>query len=458
MKKTIAIVIALLMVLTVFVSCTNDPNTNETGKNETNNNSSDVVESTDAPSETNTWGDIKTEHDVPDDLDYQGAVFGIACRPETRYRREISVEQPADPLDMQIFLRNQRTEKFLNAKFKFIESPDMWDGGSKGTSIPTFVKTEFEAGVQSDVDVIFGNAAYAVTPSIRGYTANLNGKSLPYLNINKLYWNQSYVDAATCYDQLYYIVGDLTLTIYDKAMVTFINFDKATAANITSDSIYALIEDGEWTIDKFLEIVEGYDYLDNNNNYTVDAGDDMRITTIKWSEAVDGYYASFDLKLLDTNTDESHTITIDGNTRLQVGTEKVAELYSLDGIFLGDTGSAFNMFINGYSLFHTDILYRNAEQNAQLRNASFNYGILPLPMYDTDQYDTEKDSLGYYTTSQDAYNAISVLKTHPEKLEMVSAFLEVLASDSYNNCRPYYVEKMIKGEYVIIETIKLNYV
>jgi hypothetical protein len=231
-------------------------------------------------------------------------------------------------------------------------------------------------------------------------------------------------------------------------MVTFVNFDKATAADITSDSIYALIENGEWTIDKFLEIVDGYDYLDANNNYTVDAGDDMRLTAVKWSEALDGYYAAFDLKLLEENDDGSHTITIDGNTRLQVGTEKIAELYSYDGIFLGDTGSAFNMFINGYSLFHTDILYRNAQQNAQLRNASFNYGVLPLPLYDTDQYDTKKDSLGYYTTSQDAYNAISVLKTHPEKLEMVSAFLEVLASDSYNNCRPYYVEKMIKGEYV----------
>ena len=30
---------------------------------------------------------------------------------------------------------------------------------------------------------------------------------------------------------------------------------------------------------------------------------------------------------------------------------------------------------------------------------------------------------------------------------MVSAFLEVLSSDSYNGCRPYYIEKMVKGEY-----------
>ena len=429
MKKILAFALAALMLLAVLASCT------PAGTGDDTDGVTDTVVVTDK------WGQASVSHEVPDELDYQGMEIGFACRPETRYRREISVETQEDPLDMQIFLRNQQAENYLGTKLKFIEASALW--GEPSSNIVNFVKAEAQSGAQSNVDVIFAYAAYTVAPDMRPYLVNLNGDDLPYLNINKAYWNQSYVDAATCYDQLYYIVGDLTLTIYDKAMVTFVNLDKASEAGVTADSLYQAVHNKQWTMNYYTELVINYPYMDINNNNEVDAGDQIRVTTISQSEGCDGYYAAFDLKLLTENENGSHTINVDGNTKLENGAKMVYNVYSQQGLFFENKVSTpWKLFINGYSLFHIDILYRSAAQNQEMRSAKFNYGILPLPMYDENQAD-----VGYFTTSQDAYNAISVLKTHPEKFEAISAFLEVLASKSYDDVRPFYIEKMVKGEY-----------
>ena len=431
MKKLIALSLAALMLLFALVSCSgNQTDGPVDGPDDT------VIETV---RETNKWGDDQVDLELPEELDYQGVEIGIACRPETRYRREISVDKQSDPLDMQIALRNQWVQKFLNVKMKFIESYEMW-GNTTEWNIPNYVKTQAEAGALSPVDIISANAAYTVAPDMRPYLVNLNGDQMTYMNINKAYWNQSYVSEATCYGQLYYIVGDLTLTIYDKAIVTFVNLDDAADAGMTAESFYDAVNNKEWTFEKYANLATNYPYLDNNNNRTVDAGDQIRLSTISWSEAVDGYYAAFNLQLLKENEDGSHTITVDGNDTLKNGARMVQDLYNNQGIFLGDTGSAIARFFAGDSLFHVDILYRNAEQNQQLRNVDFNYAILPLPMYSTDQG-------AYYTSPQDAYNALSVLNTHEEKFEAISAFLEAMASKSYDDIRPFYIEKMVKGEY-----------
>ena len=315
----------------------------------------------------------------------------------------------------------------------------MW-GNTASADITNFVKQEFNAGVESDVDIIAGNAAYQVNSGLRGYLVNLNGADAIYLDSSQGYWNQSYVEAATCFDQLYYIVGDLSLTIYDKAIVEFVNLDIAGAEGIDASEFYNHVYNGTWTYDTFFDYVSSYNYIDNNDSFEVDEGDDIRISTIFQSEAADGYYFAFDISVLKTNEDMTHTITIDGNTKLVSGTEKIAKLYGLDGIYHGGTETAFARFIAGDSYFHTDILYRNESQNKQLRNADFNYGILPLPKYDEDQEN-------YHTSSQDAYNAISILATHYNKLDAASAMLELMASKSYDNVRPFYIEKMVKGEY-----------
>ena len=397
------------------------------------------------PKETDTWGqDVVTSTTQDQDLNFGGAEVGIACRAEARYRREISMDTlEGDPLNMQIFLRNKAVESELNCKLKFIEADDLW--GSEGRSIPNYVKTEYEAGTNSAVDVIFANAAYTVHNDVRAYLQNLNADEMSYMDIDQPYWNQNYVKNATCYDQLYYIIGDLTLTIYDKAMVNFVNFNMLKSIGYQPSDIYDLIEDAEgnknWTFDQFQTIVLEFTPEDTDGNYEVNRGDKVRVSSIYPSEALDGYFAAFELEAIQTNDDGSHTITLDGNTKFADAATMMYNFYQLDGMYkVNDIHNTWNNFIDGNSLFHTDIIYRNADYNKQMRNVEFDYGILPLPMYDDSQ-------LGYHTTSQDAYNAISVLNNKEDEFAMISAYLDLMCAKSYSDVRPFYIEKMMKTEY-----------
>ncbi len=395
--------------------------------------------------ETDTWGQNKVTSVVGDEkLDFGGASVGVACRPEERYRREISLDGTgSDPLSMQIHFRNQQVQKQLNCKLEFIEAPALWGTGADA-NIANYVKAEYDAGTNSNVDVIFANAAYTVHNDVRVYLQNLNSDEMSYMDIEQPYWNQSYVSQATCYDQLYYIVGDLTLTIYDKAMVTFVNFNKLKSIGVQPEDIYALVDstgEDQWTFKKFEEIALSYSYTDANNDYEVNEGDDVRVSTVWVSEGLDGYFAAFELTAVQTNDDGSHTITVDSDPKFEAAATMVYNFYQNEGMYkINDTVKPFYNFQGGNSLFHTDLIYRNATQNKDLRNVEFDYGILPLPKYSNDQ-------LQYHTTSQDAYNAISVLNCREDEFVMISAFLDLMCSKSYDNVRPFYIEKMMKTEY-----------
>lgn len=438
MKKIICLSIALMMLLATFVACKNDNGGTTDGEG---SDTTDVVTTV----ETNDWGEEKQEHEVPvDDIDYQGMSIGIVVRPEERYKREFSSETMADPVDQRISRRNSQVQKELGITLNIIGNSAMWDDAKTyGVGLADYVTTEFQAGVNSEVNVVAAYAAYAVTKQLRGSYVNLIDKEeMPYLNTTKRYWNQDYVKAATCYEQLYYIVGDLNLTVYDRAHVVFANMSLAETNGINPDDIYDMVENKQWYYQNFYDIISNFSYLDNDGSLSVNAGDTIPLASVKASEGFDGFMRGWDIRLLQTNDDGSHTLTVDGNTKLDKAVTNLQAMYAVQGAHLADISSTFDKgFIPGNVLFDIDVLYRNATSNENLRNANFTYAVLPLPMYDETQE-------GYYTTPQDAYNAMSVIGHQPEKFEAIAATLEVLSSKSYDDVRPFYIEKMVKATYI----------
>ena len=382
--------------------------------------------------------------DVPDDNDFEGIVVGINTRGvkgREQYRREFDSEVPSDPLDVKIMKRNSEVEKELNVKIKIMT--DMFDGADS-QGIIDFVKAEYQAGNQSGTDVLSVFAAYANAAALRGYYVNLvDNSKLPYLNEKSSYWNQSYVKAATCKGQLYTIVGDLNLSIYDKSIVTFFNAGLAkNYAKIDVDAFYDDVLNGDWTYKKLYTMVTEFPYQDNGTPNVVDPADKIPYASVRGSEEADGYLRAWDIQMVNEEVTGNHSLTIDGNTRLETGIANMQQLRNTKGVYLDSIENTFNnTFLAGNALFDVDILYRNATSNDQLRNCGFDYAILPLCKYEDKQ--TE-----YYTTPQDAYNAMSIFKHRPERLEAVSATLDLMCKKTHDDVRPYYIEKMVKATYV----------
>ena len=445
MKKILCLLMALLMMFAVLVACGktdagigSDTSADSVGSDGPTGDSGTT--DTDKPTNDNGEVDDKPSFIIEGEtLDFQGLSVGIACRPETRYIREFAVETQADPVDLKIFKRNKAIENEIKVEIQTIPTDKMWtyDG------IQSFVMQESQAGAESDTDIVAAYGAYSTTPMLRGFYVNLFDETqVSYINTENAYWNQGYVKAATTYNQLYYIVGDVNLTIYDKSIAVFTNMDLATENDIDPQSLYEAVKSGEWTYDYMYQVVQNFSYLDSDEDGNVNVGDVVPLASIAGSESNDPFLSAWKLDLLVTNDDGSHSVVIDGNAKLESACSKLTSLYDLTGVFLTTIEKSFDQsFVKGKALFDIDIIYRNADSNTNLRNCGFDYAILPLPKYDIDQD-------GYYTTPQDAYNTMSIMNHHEDKIEATCATLEYMSYKSYNDVRPFYIEKMVKATYI----------
>ncbi len=430
-KKILCIALVLLMLVGIVACGTEDPAETPDGSDPAQGDVSESVSETEK--ETDEWGQEVIKDGIPEELDYNGAEVHILIRSGEQYRREWQAETNTDSLDQEVYRRNVDVEEFLGVKLDFIPC----DEGDKFATFRDKVVNVAKSG-QGGVDIVSAYAAYGTNPLLLANYYDLNNSAFTYLDLDKAYWNQNYISVAENYGRLFTVVGDNNLSVFDRAMVVYFNQTMAEEKGITG--LYDTVLDGGWTYEVMYNMVKDICETDGSTDaskYT------YGMTTIKGSEATDGFLYSFNLSLTKTNEDGTHEMVTDSaREKLVNGYAKVLEIGYSTGTYLHE-GSMDNykMFTEGRALFNLDVIYHYASGNTMMKNMTDTYGMLPVPKYDGDQ-DT------YYTGVQDAYNITSVLYHPKQNYEMVSAVLEYMASTGYSRLRPYYFEKMVKGQYL----------
>ena len=432
MKRALGMILVILMLALPLASC--KKNRGETdGKDTTDSNSNSV--STDPGSsapETDEWGQVKVNNDIPDDLKYGGKKVTFLLRPEDRYAREIMKQgEGSDTVDEKVVQRNREVQEQIGVTLDFnYTAPN-----GQSDAFNTKIQNEFLAPT-GDFDVVMAYAYYATAPTLRACYLDLNSNKAKYLNPTKAYWNQSYVSEATYQDRLYYIVGDMNLSVYDRTMAVYANMKRLGEQGY--NNILDTVLDGKWTIEEMYRIVRDLGYEDLDNNGSISSADRVALTSISDSEAYDGFFEACGLASLTEDSSGVLSFNISGNQKMEDALSLVKKLYDQAGVInYNDTNSAHKMFVEGRAYFLVDVIYRNESHIAEVRNMTENYAILPLPKYDEAQ---EK----YMTTPQDAYNLMSVMNTGKTDAAMVSATLELLTSKSYEDVRPYFIENILK--------------
>lgn len=81
-------------------------------------------------------------------------------------------------------------------------------------------------------------------------------------------------------------------------------------------------------------------------------------------------------------------------------------------------------------------------EQPDIRNMTQQYGIVPIPKYDSNQE-------GYRSQMHDQFTVFAIpASVAKDKLEMIGATLEVMASESQNVVRPAYYEIAVKRKYM----------
>lgn len=437
-KKLTYLVLALLMAIPLqMISCKKGDEPQKPGDTETGEDSR-----TETEVRTDEWGQDVVESNIPEDLNFGGEekVNFLVIEDES-FSREWTADQVTDSLSREIFNRNAAVEKQLGVSLRFHK---MYPGSipNEYDRITERILKAGNAGL-GEFDVVSNSAAYATKPSLIPFYLNFNDPKLAYFNFEKPWWNEYYRAASETFGKMYFMVGDVNLSVFDRLIAVYFNHNLCRNYGIDPMEVYQMVFDREWTYDKLYELTNDI-HEDLNNDGAKDYGDLYGLIGLRASEACDGFLYSFGLRLTETDEQGMHSVISDPGmlSKMDTAMSMVQKLFYETKGSLATVGTPdhVKIFAEKRAVFNIDVLYHYAAMNALMRSLDDIYGVLPVPKYDLEQKD-------YYSCVQDMHNVISLMNHSTINHAAVSAVLELLCEKSYENVRPYYYEKIVKLRY-----------
>lgn len=439
MKKSfriVAILMALLLLALSVVACAennDDTPADTTASAGADTNTSAVDDTTVATPDTT--AQYSAEDALPADLNFAGETVRIISRDSDGVRDEIAVsDYSGEPINDAIYERNLDVEARLGID---IENT-MLTGGNY------VVTEEIRRLVLSGEDVydMLANSTYStIMYTSEGLFRDLG--ELEYLDLTQPYWSQGFNEVASFGTKQFMCAGALGLTLYRYMFVTMFNKDMIQARGL--DNLYDVVNDGKWTLD-YHATLSAQMYEDMNGNGEHDENDKYGFISGPVAY-VDPYWSSCKLPILTKDNDNRYIYSFD-NERMSAAVEKIIKLYhECEGSYIYASVSDVQDQLNLASHFAdersaTATLRLVSVETKELRDMTAKYGIVPIPKLDEAQD-------GYRTFVHDQFTALAVPSTMKEdRLDLVGAYMEYAACQSYRNVIPVYYEMAIKDKYL----------
>ncbi len=408
-RKSICICLVLSMLWAGLAGC----GTKETGETRKETTSvATVLEET-------------VETGIPDNLpemDYDGTTFTILTEAEQWQKYYISEETNGDVINDAVYDRNSTIEERFNLKLYY----DVFNGYGAGMEP---VKTALQGSVlggSADYDLMVGGVAY-VFPRIAD-SLFVDMKTLDYIDFSKPWWHQYNNKTLEVCNKQYLASGSFGMLSLGWAVVTF--FNKNVQAEHNLEDIYALVNDGKWTFDKYAEMAYTVTY-DMNGDGLYDKNDRIGVTT------TDDYFAemsiSFGYHHISKDEDGKPVVNgvteriLDINDKLYALTQSDSYIWNQDEKDSTQYSGMISLFVNDQSIFMTHRL--NHVENELMRDME-NYGIVPNPKYDESQED-------YITPS---LHEVSAIPAVVKDFDMSAILVEALNAETYRSVIPAYYE------------------
>ncbi|MBR5453514.1 MAG: hypothetical protein IKV54_05475 [Clostridia bacterium] len=396
-------------------------------------------ETTAAPVDTTGNGIEYEKDDLPDTLNFNGEQVTILITEEKdnggNHAGEILAEElNSDVINDSIYNRERYVEDRLGVEIvpAKVEQSKYNDEVNKQISSDDDMYQIYAAKTVWFAPFVFDNILTDL------YTVD-------YLDLEKPWWSQYFSEKAEVKDALYLATGSLSLSLTRFLFVLFYN--KTLAENYVSEypelaDLYTVVENGDWTYDKFYSISSGI-YRDVNGSTTRDDEDVYGVGHIR-GIAIDAMWSGFDITIFSRTDDGWFEFGVNED-KLYNSLERIRVLlHETEGCYAPESGSDAMLdtmatkFADGTLLFMVNKMH--AAESATLRNMQDEYGIIPYPKYDSNQKE-------YYSFAHDQYLSFSIPRTNPNP-DMAGAVLEAMASYSYRDTSPAYLNIALKGKYM----------
>ena len=250
LKRIVCLLLALLMLSTVFVACDDKEPATTSG---------DAVSTTaDATAETT---DPKETLDIPLTADYEEYEFNILSAGNQVWNDFDFEEESSLPLDNAQYKRKIKVEEDYNVKITQTSKKSYSSGNGPGYQA---VNKQVGSG-DCDYDLCI-IAGYDV--SVLAYTGRLYDlASINSISLEKSWWDENATNSLTIKGVTFFTTGEMTVS--DNRAAFCLMFNKELLANYNLESPYDLVTDGEWTIENFGKLVKSVsEDLNQDGMYT----------------------------------------------------------------------------------------------------------------------------------------------------------------------------------------------
>ena len=420
MKKFFAFFLAILLLLPFAAGCAESGGESTTEGDSVASGAAATVEETESLYDD--MGYLKDK--IPEDINYGGEVVNVLYWSNAK-NVEYTAEDDGDSINSSIYYRNLAVEDRIGVTFNWI--------GEKGDYGQ---RQEFNALIAADLsgdclyDIISAYSTTIAMAATNGYALDLmeySGK----LSLEMPWWGSDLTDMATINGKLYFATGDISTNYLLRMYGTF--FNKSMISDNKLENPYDLVDSGNWTIDKFISIASSV------TGEPVGSGS-ITYGFVHDEITVEALFYGSNLSFVDKDSDDMPKLsdTWNGDHALTL-TEKIAA-YCKTSSVLGDSKQDENVFTTGNALF---IIYPLDFAMNYLHGSDVDFGIVPIPKYDSAQQD--------YSTTLNYKYSLYMISAGSDIPEVAAYALEALASSSYRSVTPNLYEVAMKIRYTTDE-------
>ena len=399
-----------------------------------------VPERTSAPE---TSGEVTTEQvysrenmpdSLPDDLNFGGEKFTIHCFDQNAMEW-IAEGENGDIINDSIYRRNRAVEDRLGVNLDFYHAGALTDYSSVTMNA---LRSSILAG-SGEFDLVAGYAAF-ITRGMGGYLTNLY--DVKYLDFDKPWWISNMADEMTVNDRMYYMTGDIGLTVLRSFDACF--FNSQIAEDYKLGDLFDIYNEGKWTIDEMRRcVVAVTDDLNGDGKTDADGSDRIGLFMFDRASGLDGFLGGARLRVTEKNDSGIPEISVNNERTISL-LEKLTGLFSENGsnikLMIGypkaeETG--LNLFSSGKLLFFN--AWMKVAENESFRNMQDDWGILPYPKLDENQ-----EKYGVFVC--DSYSLFCI-PIDCKDIDRAGAVTEALAAESYRHVTESYYSVALQSKY-----------
>ena len=264
-----------------------------------------------------------------------------------------------------------------------------------------------------------------------GLLTDLNNIEGSYLDFSKPWWNQNIVEKTMLGNSLFFMTGDIAPSFVQMIYCVYFNADMLRDRGI--ESPYDLVESNEWTLENMMSMTINF-YQDLNQNFAVDLNDNIPLVGqyYDWPAFLHG--CGVEMVVRTASGDLVMYPDLNGEKGINLMDDMLDWVF-LDNCYVATDDNITQHFLGEKSMF---MITQSGRAAMSFDKVTFEYGCVPMPKYDSTQEN-------YISTSRQPTTLWAMSRDIPtDRLGMVTATMECLASEGYRQVTPAVFETVMQ--------------